>query len=506
MESTKSPGSGPKANNNEKTPEKLSSDTSDSDRCPICLAPPDNKALTNACFHAFCFSCLKEWSKVKAECPLCKTPFRSIIYNIKDNDNYDQFDVPETRQQFVETLHQRFTASVTEMMIANSFNEFRQHVRARQENNRAALIASTDVDVIRQRRWYYRNGQRISNVNNNKQTRDISSKFYRRNRPQLHRLIPWLRRELIVLFGANNMFIVNRIRDLIISCVTTCGITSEEFYDEIQPYLQHLTDQFINEFLSFARSPHDISSYDQNVRYSASDESEPSQRVVRQQREHRNPFVWNDALLPIDPPLATHRSYKPKKKRRPRIRKEPRVSAPKEVIEISSSSDTNCQQNISVEPANGESSDDVMFISYEKPPSQRTPDAYVTISSNDEDEPGPSGLSNPTTSLPHQSTVSSSCESTSSEFEPTVKSVIVPVEQPSGASNGKLCKVKVPKYSSHDPFKSRRRSLKRIQHHFSHHNTSSSDICSSSDESHSHHRRRPQKVRRRSRKHSRGIL
>lgn len=55
----------------------------------------------------------------------------------------------------------RFTTSVAELMIANSFNEFRQHVRSRQENNRAAIIASTDVDVIRQRRWYYRNCRRV---------------------------------------------------------------------------------------------------------------------------------------------------------------------------------------------------------------------------------------------------------------------------------------------------------------------------------------------------------
>ena len=45
----------------------------------------------------------------------------------------------------------------------------------------------------------------VSHVRNNKRVRDISSKFFRENPPQVHRLVPWLKRELIVLFGANNM-------------------------------------------------------------------------------------------------------------------------------------------------------------------------------------------------------------------------------------------------------------------------------------------------------------
>jgi len=32
--------------------------------CSICLGGLENKSFTDSCFHAFCFECLVEWSKV----------------------------------------------------------------------------------------------------------------------------------------------------------------------------------------------------------------------------------------------------------------------------------------------------------------------------------------------------------------------------------------------------------------------------------------------------------
>lgn len=59
--------------------------------CSICLGRCSNKCFTDACMHHFCFTCLVEWSKIKAECPLCKKPFRSIIHNVKSESNYDEY-------------------------------------------------------------------------------------------------------------------------------------------------------------------------------------------------------------------------------------------------------------------------------------------------------------------------------------------------------------------------------------------------------------------------------
>ena len=54
------------------------------ERCPICM---DNIRLpvgvTNSCRHAFCYSCLKEWSAIRNACPLDRTPFDEILLSDK---------------------------------------------------------------------------------------------------------------------------------------------------------------------------------------------------------------------------------------------------------------------------------------------------------------------------------------------------------------------------------------------------------------------------------------
>lgn len=77
-----------------------SGSTSPEPNCAICLGKLENKSFTDSCFHMFCFVCLMEWSKVKAECPLCKQTFKSIVHNVRSYDDYDQYHIPrpEDRQ------------------------------------------------------------------------------------------------------------------------------------------------------------------------------------------------------------------------------------------------------------------------------------------------------------------------------------------------------------------------------------------------------------------------
>ncbi|XP_057373350.1 uncharacterized protein LOC130694295 [Daphnia carinata] len=61
--------------------------------CAICLGVPDNKSFASNCLHEFCFICLLEWSKIKAECPLCMQPLCSIIHNVKFDHEYDELEI-----------------------------------------------------------------------------------------------------------------------------------------------------------------------------------------------------------------------------------------------------------------------------------------------------------------------------------------------------------------------------------------------------------------------------
>ncbi|KAG5244859.1 E3 ubiquitin-protein ligase Topor [Salix suchowensis] len=70
--------------------ENQSCSSSDSNPCPICLAPFLQESYLDTCFHKFCYKCILQWTKVVShkesrrpsavKCPLCKTENFSIIY------------------------------------------------------------------------------------------------------------------------------------------------------------------------------------------------------------------------------------------------------------------------------------------------------------------------------------------------------------------------------------------------------------------------------------------
>lgn len=58
-----------------------SADSSDVDKCPICLlAFTFNQEIGKpaVCDHVFCFPCIQEWSKVVQTCPIDRTEFKDI--------------------------------------------------------------------------------------------------------------------------------------------------------------------------------------------------------------------------------------------------------------------------------------------------------------------------------------------------------------------------------------------------------------------------------------------
>ncbi|AWO97323.1 putative E3 ubiquitin-protein ligase Topors-like [Scophthalmus maximus] len=65
-------------------------DASPDSKCPICLDRFNNLAYLDRCLHRFCFPCIQEWSHNKAECPLCKQPFASILHSVRAEDDFKE--------------------------------------------------------------------------------------------------------------------------------------------------------------------------------------------------------------------------------------------------------------------------------------------------------------------------------------------------------------------------------------------------------------------------------
>ncbi|XP_033839561.1 E3 ubiquitin-protein ligase Topors-like [Periophthalmus magnuspinnatus] len=68
-------------------------DTSPDSKCPICLDRFNNLAYLDRCLHRFCFMCIQEWSHNKAECPLCKQPFTSILHSVRGENDFQKYTI-----------------------------------------------------------------------------------------------------------------------------------------------------------------------------------------------------------------------------------------------------------------------------------------------------------------------------------------------------------------------------------------------------------------------------
>ncbi|KFV12481.1 E3 ubiquitin-protein ligase Topors, partial [Tauraco erythrolophus] len=280
---------------------KLPTDASPDSKCPICLDRFDNVAYLDRCLHRFCFCCVQEWSKNKAECPLCKQPFSSIFHTIRAEDDFKEYILnPSENRSFASPDGQRFRYRTTLTRTRRAGNspsrrtlsppdngilfeglssepvqqrdgEIQQMIRRLASRRQASaegrsLRQIQEEDMINFRRALYRTGVRIRSIQDGGRYRDISAEFFRRNPACLHRLVPWLKRELTVLFGAHGS-LVNIVQHIIMSNVTRYDLESEAFAEDLKPFLLNRTEHFLHEFISFARCPFNLEAYDQHANY-----------------------------------------------------------------------------------------------------------------------------------------------------------------------------------------------------------------------------------------------
>ncbi|KAM7093372.1 E3 ubiquitin-protein ligase Topors isoform 2-T2 [Molossus nigricans] len=279
-------------------------DASPDSKCPICLDRFDNVSYLDRCLHKFCFRCVQEWSKNKAECPLCKQPFDSIFHSVRAEDDFKEYVLrPSYNGSFTTSDVRRFRyrTTMTRERSASVYSPsrnvnrrtttppdsgvlfeglgistrprdgeisqlMRQIPRRPTTTDERSLRKIQEQDIINFRRTLYRAGARVRNIEDGGRYRDISAEFFRRNPACLHRLVPWLKRELTVLFGAHGS-LVNIVQHIIMSNVTRYDLESQAFVSDLRPFLLNRTEHFIHEFISFARSPFNMAAFDQHANY-----------------------------------------------------------------------------------------------------------------------------------------------------------------------------------------------------------------------------------------------
>ncbi|XP_065296453.1 E3 ubiquitin-protein ligase Topors-like isoform X2 [Dermacentor albipictus] len=276
--------SGSKLGPTDATPERPSSRNTSSpeDSCAICLGAPENKSFTDSCFHQFCFACLAEWAKVKAECPLCKQRFKSIIHSVRSLEDYDQYFVSDLQRApaySMQVVYERRFRFATTMTAER--RQVLEAMRLRQERERQTRHSSA---THRNRNRYLPRGATTSAdrfqlyasdlwaVPSMSQYREASPEFYRENPACTHRLVPWLNRELNALMQQNRSRIVAAM-DHVMSLILNLDIRHLDFAQNMEPFLREHTEHFVHEFFLFATSVHDMAAYDQHTAYSSRPEA-----------------------------------------------------------------------------------------------------------------------------------------------------------------------------------------------------------------------------------------
>ena len=291
-------------------------------KCAICLGNLDNLSHTDKCYHKFCFICLKEWSKVKPECPLCKTKFKSIIHTIKSDGKSEQFDLPPppprppldpnilTIGDHEENRRFRYPTTMPVSLDAGFYErELHDRLRLREFRGIAGELARfrdqlpnllppggpdardfhlptanpTQGRASAGNGWSRRRGRATSEFRRDLylrnlyvdpesisditgRYRDSSPAWYRTNPAQTHRLVPWLNRELNVLLEGSEHQSAH-VTQKVLQFIERFEIRSPEFHEKLLPYLANRTDHFQHEFYHYARSVYDMIGYDRTATY-----------------------------------------------------------------------------------------------------------------------------------------------------------------------------------------------------------------------------------------------
>ncbi|KAF3855490.1 hypothetical protein F7725_016213, partial [Dissostichus mawsoni] len=283
-------------------PEEASPDS----KCPICLDRFNNLAYLDRCLHRFCFPCIQEWSHNKAECPLCKQPFASILHSVLAEDDFKEYTL---RPPTPASSSVAATVAMVAAMASAARNDHQMRLigerKRREEEEGGGSEEEEEEEIERgeeeeeeegfgsgtstldlasggrcgasgiERPWRF--GDR-SIVSACECTGSPASPLscccaFRLSPAPLERLRPWLRRELTVLYGVHTS-LVDIVQRIVTARLQRHGLEDQNtIEEELRPFLLARTNHFLHEMVSFASSPLALESYDLEAVYEPPDDA-----------------------------------------------------------------------------------------------------------------------------------------------------------------------------------------------------------------------------------------
>ncbi|CAG0918435.1 unnamed protein product [Notodromas monacha] len=221
--------------------------------CAICLSKIEDKAETGVCSHEFCYTCISAWAKVKTQCPLCKTKFKSIRHSFDADGKY-----AVTRVERV---------SGTEDQRLNRRNDD-QNVRTRDlMSNQRSRVYTRDLWALQ---FPFPD-------------RHLRPHLLAADPSEFRRIRAWINRELVAVRRATGQEQVSRADlDSVKALLTVHDLLSERMLTELGRRVgRRFARHFLHELIVFVNTPYSVREYDERVFYASRQEVSRTSPVFR---------------------------------------------------------------------------------------------------------------------------------------------------------------------------------------------------------------------------------
>lgn len=141
------------------------------------------------------------------------------------------------------------------------------------DSQQSAISSRSTRQTVAFRKYIYINrlfadSPLVGHNNDTVTVRECSPAWYASNPACLHRLVPFLARELLALLWDDERTIEYLISE-ILTTIQLHSIRSNTLARKLNGYLGRYTKHFIHEFYTFARCPYDLAGFDRHARYPA---------------------------------------------------------------------------------------------------------------------------------------------------------------------------------------------------------------------------------------------
>ncbi|XP_010548929.1 PREDICTED: E3 ubiquitin-protein ligase Topors [Tarenaya hassleriana] len=254
--------------------------------CPVCLENLADRrvAVITACKHAYCSGCIRRWSSVKRNCPLCNSHFDSWLYVIDlGSGKFLKEELPPLSERKTVNFRRRRSSGGHRRLIQISrqgFDNSGSRSRPLPWRRSFGRPGSVPDHVIHERKLQWRASIYERNLRATlASTRKSFEQRIRWNDQTkamiLQKIEPWIRRELqVVLRDPDPSIVVHVASSLFIESLERkhdqysgqTGMPVDEL-SSLRKFLHDKVEIFWHELGCFAESTLNLETYDTVVEY-----------------------------------------------------------------------------------------------------------------------------------------------------------------------------------------------------------------------------------------------